>query len=186
MREVQADPPKQGWLRRLPEASYIGRVWVHWVMAVQQRRQGWLDSPVHAAVREAILHTTARYRLICPAYTLMPDHFQFLMAGCDAGSHQLRAAAFLRRQLNEILASTGVVLQKQGYDHILREHERGPDALSATMMYILMNPVEEGLCADWRSWPWCGAVVPGYPWFSPKDGDCLDKLHRLWNDLSRE
>ena len=145
-------------------------------MTINQRRRGWLDQQVHAGVREALLHTCARYSLLCPAYTVMPDHFHFLWTGCSEDSHQLRAASFFRRQLNDILACHAAELQKQGYDHVLQEHEHGPEALPATIQYILQNPVHDGLCERWMDWPFCGAIAVGYPRFSPKDQDFWQRL----------
>ena len=178
-----ADTPHNfDYLRRLPDSSYIGSVWIHWSMTIRKRRRGWLENAVHAEIRESLLHTCARYRLICPAYTIMPDHFHFLWVGCAADSHQLRAASFFRRDINGILAAQGAHLQKQGYDHILNEHERGPEALPATIQYILLNPVNDGLCEDWKDWPFCGAIAPGYPRFTPRDKSFWKQLESVLSE----
>ncbi len=50
-----------GCLRRLAAANYRGTAAVHWSMTIDGRRTGWLDAADHAAVRELLLHTLARY-----------------------------------------------------------------------------------------------------------------------------
>jgi putative transposase len=69
----------------------------------------------------------------------------------------------LRTQLNRILKARGYRLQKQGYDHVLRDNERSPDGLGEVSAYIRANPVRAGLCKESKEYPFSGCVVPGYP-----------------------
>ncbi len=101
------DPPEpetHAWLRRLPPAFYRGLASVHWEMTLNERQEGWLGHPLHWRFREVLLHTLARYRLICPAYCLMPDHLHLLWMGVSKNSDQRRAVKFFREHLNPVLS----------------------------------------------------------------------------------
>jgi hypothetical protein len=147
-------------------------------MTIADRRTGWLDAAHHAAVRELLLHTIARYQLSCPAYCLMPDHGHFLLVGVAPCADQLKAAAFFRRHWNRLLASAGVGLQLQGYDHVLRPEERERDAFAIIANYILENPARAGLSVDWREYPYSGSVVVGRPELDSRTGDFHERFWR--------
>ena len=142
---------------------------VHWVMSIGQRRQGWLDERMHAGVRELLVHACARHWLACPAYCLMPDHGHFLWLGLCETSDQLPAARFFRTHWNRLLDSRGVELEKQGYEHVLIEHERNRSEFEDAMFYILRNPEDAGLVAGWREWPHLGSIAAGFPDIDPRD-----------------
>ncbi len=171
------------YLRRLAAANYRGTAAVHWSMTVDGRRTGWLDAAHHAAVRELLLHTLARYRLVCPAYCLMPDHGHFLWLGTSPLADQRKAAAFFRRHWNLLLRAKGYKLQLQGYDHVLREEERQRGAFAVIAAYILENPVRAGMAADWHAYLFSGAVVVGRPEFDPRATDFGERFWRHWNSL---
>ncbi|MFO8026569.1 MAG: hypothetical protein R6U56_02765, partial [Opitutales bacterium] len=65
------------------------------------------------------------------------------------------------KQLNERLAP--LRLQRQPYDHVLREEERERDAFAETVRYIRLNPERAGLILGGAAWPYAGAIIPGYP-----------------------
>ncbi|MBN8460160.1 MAG: hypothetical protein J0M04_20225 [Verrucomicrobia bacterium] len=150
-------------LPRLPKSHYRGKAWVHWCMSTRARDTGWLDDTMHNSVRELLLHVLGRYRLHCPAYCLMPDHAHFLWMGTGGNTCQLDAAKLFRKWWNVRLAERGTGLQKQAYDHVLAEDERHRDAFENAEIYILRNPQRAGLVEEWHSWPYLGAMVPGYP-----------------------
>src|SRR5690606_10669291 len=120
-------------------------------------------------VRELLLHTSARHSLSCPIYCLMPDHAHFLWMGWGEACDQLKAVRFFRRQWLRVLRESGVELQKQGYDHVLDESEKNPDAFEDTCLYIANNPQRAGLVGDWREWEFLGSVIAGYPDLDPRD-----------------
>ena len=171
------------YLRRLAAANYRGTAAVHWSMTIAERRTGWLDTAHHAAMRELLLHTLARYHLACPAYCLMPDHGHFLWLGTSPSADQRKAAAFFRRHWNLLLRARGCGLQLQGYDHVLREEERKHGAFAAVATYILENPVRAKLTDDWRSYPYSGAIVVGHPELDPRAVDFWERFWRHWNSL---
>lgn len=132
-------------------------------MTIDKRSRGWLDDQMHATLRELLLHTCARYQLVCPAYCLMPDHAHFLWMGVSVESHQLNALKFFRRVWNHELKKRDVELQRQAYDHVLLETERNPEAFEDTVLYIFKNPQRGKLIENYAEWPFSGAIALDYP-----------------------
>jgi REP element-mobilizing transposase RayT len=155
--------PCHDYLRRLALEAYRGKAMVHWTMTVANRRTGWLDDCSHALWREVLLHALVRYRLAAPAYCLMPDHAHVLLVGLVEGSDQRRAVSFVRRYTAGMFADRAAGWQKQAYDHVLREKERGRDAFQTVGHYIVENPVRAGLTTKARAWPFSGSLVAGWP-----------------------
>lgn len=172
---------QHSYLRRLTAETYRGLAMVHWSMAIAERKHGWLDTAHHAQIRELLLHTCARYELVCPAYCLMPDHGHFLWIGASAESDQQRAVAFFRRHWNRSLRASHCTLQLQPFDHVLRDKEREQDAFGTIANYIFENPVRAGLAADWRGYPFSGAIIPGRPDLDPRDENFFERFWRHWN-----
>jgi putative transposase len=77
--------------------------------------------------------------------------------------------AFLRTHLSRRLSPHK--LQPQAHDHVLRQDERRRGAFAKICFYILANPVRAGLIKDPENWPFCGAVLPGYPDLHPRNED---------------
>ncbi len=176
--------PYPDWLRRLPPEFYRGEAFVHWTLAIEGRRTGWLTPTFHARLRELLVHALLRAGLVCPIYCAMPDHVHLLWWGLRHLSDQRLAMSWFRRQLNRGLVEAGFSLQKQGHDHVLRDDERLESALVALMEYIARNPERRGLVpADgYASYPFTGSVIPGYPevdWFEP------GAWGRIWSLCSR-
>lgn len=155
----------RGYLPRLPAENYCGRVAIFWTHTINDRACGWLDSEFHRTFREIMLHVAVREQLLCPIYTLMPDHLHMVWIGVSNLSDQRRACAFLRKHLKQALAPFH--LQHQAYDHVLRQSERQVKAFTATCHYIAENPVRAGLAASAANWPFTGCLVPGYPDLHP-------------------
>ena len=149
-------------------------------MTVEQRATGWLDELHHAKLRLSLCHALARHTLLCPAYCLMPDHAHFLWLGGNEASEQRRAVALFREAWNDTLRRDGGELQRQAYDAVLRPDQRERGAFGAMAHYIFENPVRAGLVAEWRSYPFLGALVPGYPKMDPRDGVFWDRFWRIY------
>ncbi len=163
------DSPRihKGRLRRLCPLAYTGTACVHWSMAIEKRATGWLDGLMHAHLREILLHVCSRYSLVCPVYCLMPDHAHFLLMGVGANADQRPAIRMLRRHWTSMLPP-GTELQRQSYDHLLREDERARGAFEGVAHYILENPVRARLVGKFSVWPYAGSLVPGYPSLNPR------------------
>ncbi len=175
-----------GRLRRLAPEFYRGRAYVHWSMGMEDRATGWLSAMHHARMREVLCHVLGRYRLVCPAYCFMPDHAHFLWVGWDEQSDQRGAAALFRRAWNSELYACDRWLQRQAYDHVLREHERERDAFSAVAQYIRDNPVRKGLVKEARAYPFSGALVPGYPELDLEDIDFWPRFWRIYGSMAEK
>ena len=178
--------PPRSQLPRISREWYRGRAAVLWTHVVRGRLTGWLDKETSCAFREVLLHTSLRYRLVVPAYVLMPDHAHVLWLGVTEDSDQLRAASFLRRYTQNLLFPQQ--WQRQAHDHVLREQERHKDALLATATYLLQNPVRAGLADRPADWPHAGALVPGYPFLPLHEEDFGSRFwravegFRAWNE----
>ena len=153
-------------LPRLEEHHYQGHAIGHWTFTIKSRVTGWLEPLFHARLREAMLHACTRYRLAIPVYCLMPDHAHFLLMGLHPESDQRLATSMIRREFNQLLPE-GICLQRQAYDHILRDHERERAAFETTANYILANPVRAGLVEQSEDHPFSGSIIPGYPSLDP-------------------
>ncbi len=75
-------------------------------------------------------------------------------------------------------------LQKQPYDHVLRQQERSDDAVRGMAHYILQNPVRADLAPQAEDWPFLGAMVTGYPTLHPLDGGFWELFWRLRTKLT--
>lgn len=177
----RADPVSKGYLPRLSPESYRGRAFVHWTLAIERRATGWLTPRFYHAWQIGMLHTCARFQLIAPVYTLMPDHIHVLCAGLSPSSDQRVAFEFLRRHTSEALRPAR--WQKQAHDHVLREHEREHRAFQSIAQYILENPVRAGLAARWQDYPCTGCCIAGYPKLDVRSEDYWELLWRIYNRL---
>jgi REP element-mobilizing transposase RayT len=154
-------------LPRLDEAHYIGPAYVFWTHVVKDRATGWLNTSFHSHFREVLLHTLSRYHIGCPIYMLMPDHIHLIWIGAHTASNQLLANRFLRRYLQ-------LPLQKQAYDHIIRENERTGSQFPDICNYIRQNPARANLISTAGDWPYQAAMIPGYPCLS------TDTIETFW------
>jgi len=152
-------------LKRLSGSYYLGQAYVHWSMTIDRRKTGWLCGRFHDGFRMIMAHTMFRYGLCCPIYCCMPDHLHLLWIGVLDDANQLLAVRTFRLQLNRLLAQWLCALQRESYDHVLREEERERGAFEQIGEYIARNPERKGLVATdgFRGYPYTGCVVPGYP-----------------------
>lgn len=167
----------RGHLPRLSPPHYQSLAAVFWTYTIDRRATGWLTEAFHQHWRFTLLHACARYRLVCPAYVLMPDHVHLLWLGCAADSDQRLAAAFLRKNTSAALAPAR--WQHQAYDHVLRPEERERNAFAATAHYILENPVLARLVADRTAYPYMGCIIPGYPELTLHTADYWERFWRV-------
>lgn len=169
----------KGNLPRLERHHYQGHAVVFWTNTLEERVRGWLTPAFHATFRELMLHAAARYTVWCPAYCLMPDHLHLLWMGLRQETDQLNAMKFLRTELEPALGQRRE-WQHQPHDHVLREEERKRNAFAASCSCILENPVRGQLVGSAREWPFCGAVVPGYPRLHPLEESFWERFWKLY------
>lgn len=174
------------YLRRLPAEYYRGRAYVHWTMTIDERKTGWLIPTWYYKFREVLTHTAFRYDLCCPMYCCMPDHLHLLWGGILENCDQRNAARYFRQQMNVPLGKMGFRLQKQPYEHVLRENERQQTAFEEVAEYIARNPERRGLVPidGCRQYAYSGCLVPGYPDISPWQADYWTTFWKLYSRLS--
>jgi putative transposase len=180
-RERVASAPAKGHLPRLPPEHYRGRAFAHWTLTIGKRGTGWLTADFHEHWQLVLLHTCARYELVCPAYVLMPDHAHVLLCGLMERSDQRLAIEFLRKHLKSSLAPHQ--WQHQTHDHVLHEHERDHGAFATIAHYILENPVRAGLAPNWREWRHLGCCAAGYPDLDPRQDGYWELFWRIYAEL---
>jgi putative transposase len=166
-------------LPRLAREYYQGRAVAMWTHTIEKRAQGWLDDAFYRRFRELLLHAGSRYQLICPSYTLMPDHWHLVWMGLDESSDQHLATAFLRKHVQPLLGKAR--LQDRAHDHVLRDDERKRGVFQDMCGYVLKNPERAGLRSDWREWPFLGAMVVGYPVFDPREAGFWEDFWKIYN-----
>ncbi len=169
-------------LPRLPREWYQGRAMVLWTHTFEHRSTGWLNEPFHARFREVLLHAGARYRLACPVYLLMPDHWHLIWLGLADDSDQHTATRMLRKHLQPLLGTAK--LQDRAHDHVLRDDERKRGAFMAACRYVWENPARANLVPAWTAWPYVGAIVPGYPDFDPRADEFWEDFWKIYLRLS--
>ena len=170
--------PRTYYLPRLDRKFYQGDAVIHWTLTIFDRKTGWLNDSFHLKFCGLLLHTAAREGLFCPAYCLMPDHIHLLWMGLRRDTDQKNSMAFLRTHLESLLSPHK--FQPQPHDHVLREEERKRNAFAKICFYILANPTRAGLIKEPNTWPFCGAIVPGYPKLHPLDEDFWPKFWKLY------
>lgn len=150
-------------LKCLPPEYYHGSDWVHWVLAIEYRKTGWLDARFLYKLRELLTHAMFRYQLACPIYYLMPDHIHLLWTGLAASSDQLAAMKSFRRDVNGAIERIGFRFQLQAYDHVLKDDDLDREAIEATAEYIARNPERKEMIEvdAFATYPFTGCLLPG-------------------------
>ena len=173
------------YLKRLAPQYYRGRAYVHWSLAIEDRKTGWLNPVLHYNYREILSHTMFRYGLCCPIYCCMPEHLHLLWVGICEWSDQRIAMRFFRQHMKPILERMGVRFQKQPYDHVLREEERERGAFEKVAGYIARNPERRGLVPldGYADYPYTGCLIPGYPHLVPFEHRYWEKFWRIYSKL---
>jgi len=153
------------FLPRLDPCFYRGHAYVHWVMTIHERRTGWLGPKFYYKFREILTHTTFRYGVVCPIFCLMPDHMHMLWLGIDDRTDQLKASAYFRKQLGEVLGKIGFSFQHQAFDHVLKDEEKLEPEFVNLVEYIARNPERKNLVLrdQFKSYPYTECLIPGYP-----------------------
>ena len=123
------DRPERGWLPLKDESVarmlHENHAWL--------RGQGWV---VYAA-------------------TLMGNHTHYLMRNDRGRTGELvndldAFKRFTGRQINKLLQRQGRFWATDNFDHWIRQ----PEQFEHFVRYIAYNPVNAGLVAHWRDWPW--------------------------------
>ena len=172
-------------LKRLAPEYYRGRAYVHWIMAIQDRKTGWLSPPFYYQFRELLAHTMFRYTICCPVFCCMPDHIHLLWMGILNGSDQRKAMKYFRQHLNSVLQKLDFKLQRQPFDHVLREKERKETEFRNHVEYIARNPERANLVEQdqYCNYQFTDCLVPGYPELKLFAPDFWERFWRIYEFL---
>jgi putative transposase len=168
-------------LPRLDASCYRADATVLWTLTMKGRATGWLNDRLHLQWQSLLLHAGVRHKLICPVYTLMPDHIHLAWMGLSPLSDQRNAMAFLRTHVEPLLAPAE--FQHQSHDHVLTAEERTRNAFRGVCEYIMFNPVRAGLVKKPSEWPYSGCIFPGYVGVTPFAEDYWEWFWRLYYKL---
>ena len=98
----------------------------------------------------------ARHQVRNWAYVFMPDHLHLVVEGATEETDLLTFVKKFKQKsgylFNKLELAEG--WQPSFYDHVLRSESE----LRKHVVYILGNPVRNGLVEDWREWPYSGSL----------------------------
>jgi REP element-mobilizing transposase RayT len=90
------------------------------------------------------------YRLIC--YCIMPNHvhliFELLQQNKGVSKIMQSIKRVSAKEANKILGREGIFWQSESFDRLIREEKELYDKVK----YVLLNPVDAGLCENWQEW----------------------------------
>jgi len=86
----------------------------------------------------------------------MPDYLHTIVSSTQDDANLLKFINYFKQKTGFWMSQNqiGVSWQKDFFDHIMRKDE----SLSEVILYILDNPVRQGLVADWRDYPFKGSI----------------------------
>lgn len=146
---------------RLLRPDYLGCRRYFVTFCCFERRAVFVDDELCAKFLSELAAESVRQGFAVHAYCLMPDHVHLLVQGLEASSN-------LSRFVKAVKQSTGFHLKRKTrsevwqrffHDHILRPGE----SCNAVALYIWMNPVRAGICADFREYRHSGSLTGLWP-----------------------
>ena len=178
------DQPQHKYLKRLPPEYYQRQAFIHWSMTIDERQAGWLDSDFYHQFRELLTHTAFRW-FVLPHFCLMPDHMHLLWLGVADDCDQRKAMRYFRKHLNPLLEKRGFRLQRQAYDHVLRDLERERPGFDDVFEYIARNPERAQLVPPecYREYRFTACLIPGSPELKLWQADFHEQFWRIYTFL---
>jgi len=139
---------------RLPRECYRGRVSASFTLCIEPRELFFTTSPI-VRVFVGFLGKVAEKYNFQALYCFMPDHVHLILLGVSSDADLLRGVGQFKQATGYYLTRDypGIRWQRSFYDRIIRLQE-----LPTHVVYILDNPVRWGLAADWRKYPFTGAI----------------------------
>lgn len=135
-----------------PLRVHIPRATYHVMSRGNARQQIFIDPEDYQHFLERLSATTARFRVLCRAYCLMPNHFHLLLE-----PNQLPLSRMMQ-QLNSSY-SQWFNRRHERVGHVLQGRFKAllvdKDAyFRSVLRYIARNPVEAGAVDHPEAWPW--------------------------------
>lgn len=123
-----------------------------------KNRRPIFENPVIAASAvEALRRHSGKTQIPVYAYCIMPDHVHLIIGptpDCDVVTFVGQYKNLAQRDIWQY-GIKGRVWQKSFWDHFIRSDEH----LEKAVVYVLNNPVRQGLVERWRDYPFCGSLV---------------------------
>ena len=142
---------------RLMDDLYRGTQVVSFTACVRNRVPFFTTQDRFTIFEEMLLDELKRFECGCEVYLFMSDHAHLLLRGESEKADVLRAMRSFKQKTGFWLSRNhaSVHWQKDFYDHILRTNE----AIGRHILYILNNPVRNGLVENWKDYPFKGSTV---------------------------
>jgi len=143
---------------RLDLATYAipGLVW-H-VTVATRNRQPVLDDPwIAETVIESIRFQCIKGKADLLIFCVMPEHVHLVISIGERGDLISILHDFKSYTTNQWRKRTNhdKLWQESFYDHGVRRSERMDDLIA----YVVANPFDAGLIADWQDYPWIGGSL---------------------------
>ena len=141
---------------RLPREAYKGRVTVSFTACIEERRTPFRDSAIVNVFLEKLAVAAHANQCSVLIYCFMPDHLHVMTHGLDDSADAWQMMVAFKQQTGFWFAQQGHLFrwQKDFHDHVIRASED----LGAHIRYVANNPVRRALVADWREYPFIGAI----------------------------
>ncbi len=141
---------------RLPLEYYRGEIAISFTLCIKGRVPIFTRPDVVSPLVEILTSAADREACLVPGYCYMPEHQHLVLLGTESFSDIWKALCDYKRRSGFWLSRNlaGVRWQKDYYDHIMRERED----LASHVRYTLENPVRKAMVADWREYPFSGAL----------------------------
>jgi REP element-mobilizing transposase RayT len=141
---------------RLQESNYQGEISVSFTLCIKDRLQLFKSASAVNVFINILKSQVEKSSCIIPVYCFMPDHQHLIVTGTDSNSGILYFIKQYKQKTGHWLSQhqSSAKWQKDFFDHIIRKDE----GLVNLARYILDNPVRKGLVANWREYPYKGAI----------------------------
>jgi len=142
---------------RLPEAIYTERGRLFSItIGTSPRSPIFTDVPFGLACVELLKEVRDKQGLRVYAYCLMPDHVHLLVAmtSGESISFAIKSSKSLCYLEHHKRGDVAKFWQRSFFDHALRDNA---DVIDVAM-YVLGNPVRDGLVEDFHEYPLCGSL----------------------------
>ena len=139
--------PQRRHPHRLPHAEYRSAHKIVFITMSVRPPESLMAHRMPGDLVGAMGRIGASQRVRIIAYCIMPDHVHVVASPAEGGD----VAAWVRYVKREVAKRrrTPGMWQRSYWDR----HARPGDDMEATVLYVLENPVQRGLCEAWQDWP---------------------------------
>ena len=137
--------------------DYLGLHRYSLTFCTAHRARLFVSEPVVALVLSQISRAAAEQDFAVIAYCFMPDHLHLLVEGESEASDCKRFIARAKQYSGYSYSKQfrGVLWQRYGFEHVLRDDELTP----VIARYILNNPIRAGLVQQVFDYPFVGSLA---------------------------